>query len=606
MKLRVYLSDWFFNMGMVGFKRILEHAETYGSLNLFDYGFKAVDNYIEFEADLLREFHNYYFDYFLDRYDMAKLQGSQLDRYYNRCKNKDNYTENFEDIKDTIKRNNDKIKKIDEEIFKRADEIYKRLDSIKKEENLEELGELVESYKSILKEKIINQKITSNKFKSQLSKSFYGQVSYLNVLNSSKSIEEQKEIIFKDYIRPILEILTLKQYIEKDDYQGLKEHIVNSLNDKSLPSNIEKLYKGIVRKYLKKEAGIEAISQYLYSDEFSVCHMCGENHSFGSEYGEGDFIPLAVSTNNSRNMFWEYNTRVPICDICKLILFCAAAGSIDIYKGYMNENLDSEEKQYYAFVNMDTSFQELYKTNENFKMKKDKEAPFKELIFDLVSTEKKKSVWQLQNILYVEFNSDYKSKNCKLNYFNIPKHIAMFLKDKADVLNSIKEERFKAELVDNILNNVDIKFAIDKKLRKILSDDYGSAVDCYKAVKVRFYLNVFKGGNKEVISKVDDKKIKFIYMKGLELNKYYEDINAENKIESIAYRLLNAAKANNKKDFMDTLLRIHLNAGKEVPSIFLDIMTEKELAFEEIAHAFVSGLISKAYNKEELKPDDNQ
>lgn len=604
MKVRVYLSDWFFNMGLVGFKRIMDFAGNYGTLEVNDHELKEVENYIEFDTELLREFHNYYFDYFLNRYDMAKQQGELLDRYYNSCKSKDNFMDYVKYMKNTIKVNNDKIKKIDEDSYKKADEIFKRLNNIKRQEHLEELGELVESYKSLLKEKAINEKISSNKFKSLLSNSFYGQVSYLNVVNTSKTIEEQKEIFFKDYIRPILEMAKLKQYIEDNDYEGLKDYIVNVLNEK-LPSNVEKLYKNIEKKYIKKQAGIEEIHRYIHGDEFTICQMCGEYHSIGAEYGEGDFVPLAVSTNNSRNMFWEYNTSVPICDICKLILFCAAAGTTDIYKGYMSENLDSKEKQYYAFVNMDTSFKELFRTNENFNMKKDREAPFKELIFDLVSTEKKKSVWQLQNILYVEFNSDYSSKNCKLNYFNIPKHIAMFLKDKGEVLNSIKEERFKAEIVDNILNNIDIKFAIDKKLRNILTSGYGTAVDCYKAVKVRYYLNVFKGGNDVVTSTVDDKKIKFIYMRGLELNKYYEDNKAENKIDSIAYRLLNAAKANNKKDFMDTLIRVHLNAGKEIPSIFLDIMTEKDLAFEEIAHAFVSGLISKVYSKDELKAEDN-
>lgn len=604
MKVRVYLSDWFFNMGLVGFKRIMDFAGNYGTLEVNDHELKEVENYIEFDTELLREFHNYYFDYFLNRYDMAKQQGELLDRYYNSCKSKDNFMDYVKYMKNTIKVNNDKIKKIDEDSYKKADEIFKRLNNIKRQEHLEELGELVESYKSLLKEKAINEKISSNKFKSLLSNSFYGQVSYLNVVNTSKTIEEQKEIFFKDYIRPILEMAKLKQYIEDNDYEGLKDYIVNVLNEK-LPSNVEKLYKNIEKKYIKKQAGIEEIHRYIHGDEFTICQMCGEYHSIGAEYGEGDFVPLAVSTNNSRNMFWEYNTSVPICDICKLILFCAAAGTTDIYKGYMSENLDSKEKQYYAFVNMDTSFKELFRTNENFNMKKDREAPFKELIFDLVSTEKKKSVWQLQNILYVEFNSDYSSKNCKLNYFNIPKHIAMFLKDKGEVLNSIKEERFKAEIVDNILNNIDIKFAIDKKLRNILTSGYGTAVDCYKAVKVRYYLNVFKGGNDVVTSTVDDKKIKLIYMRGLELNKYYEDNKAENKIDSIAYRLLNAAKANNKKDFMDTLIRVHLNAGKEIPSIFLDIMTEKDLAFEEIAHAFVSGLISKVYSKDELKAEDN-
>ena len=54
MKVRVYLSDWFFNMGLVGFKRIMDFAGNYGTLEVNDHELKEVENYIEFDTELLR------------------------------------------------------------------------------------------------------------------------------------------------------------------------------------------------------------------------------------------------------------------------------------------------------------------------------------------------------------------------------------------------------------------------------------------------------------------------------------------------------------------------------------------------------------------------
>lgn len=598
MRIKLYLADWFFNMGIVGFKRILEYSKNYKNLDLNKYNYKEIDNYVEFDSSLLENFQEYYFDYFLQKYDIYSEQDARINKSIAFCKKEDKFKDGLKVIKDIVKKNNDKIKKIDEDLYKNADEIYKNIGNLKKKEQIEELEVLCNEYKEILSEKVINERMTLNKFKSIVSNNFYGQVSYLNVNKSSRTLEEQKQIMYVDYISPILEMCKINDLIEKRDIEEIQEYISNVLKEKEVNKNIAKLFGNIEKKFIKKSKSIEEIKEYLNGDEFSNCSLCGEHKSLGNDFGEGTFVPLGVSTDNSRNMFWNFNTSYPLCDICRLIIFCSAAGSVDIYKMYMDADLGLEDKLYYAFINTDTSVSELFKTNESFNQKRGHENPFKELIFDMVSTASERSIWQLQNILYVEFNTDYSSKNCKMNYFNIPKPIAIFFKEDGELINAIKEERFKAKVVDEVLKNIDLKFTVDKKLREIISGGYGNPVDCYKAVKVKYHLKRFRGGN-DMANKVDDKKLKFIYMRGLDLNKHLRDTNAENKISSIAYRLLNSTKSNNRKEFMDTLIRIHMSAEMDVPSLFLDIMTEKELAFEEISHAFISGLVSKQKNENE-------
>ena len=56
MKTKVYLNDWFFNAGVMGFLRILQHNDD----NFADVN----ENYIEFDTENLKNFEKYYFQYF--------------------------------------------------------------------------------------------------------------------------------------------------------------------------------------------------------------------------------------------------------------------------------------------------------------------------------------------------------------------------------------------------------------------------------------------------------------------------------------------------------------------------------------------------------------
>ena len=153
----------------------------------------------------------------------------------------------------------------------------------------------------------------------------------------------------------------------------------------------------------------------------------------------------------------------------------------------------------------------------------------------------------------------------------------------------------------------DLKFLIQDKLRikmsQVIESNKGFTTlssDIYKLIKIRYVLNCYKKGGTE---KVDDKKLKSIRYAGREIRDYYESINSKNKINGIAYKLLNTAKVRNKKDFMDTILRLFMSCEKSVPTAFLNVMSESELDFESIAYSFISGLISEKYepNTEEVK-----
>jgi len=150
-----------------------------------------------------------------------------------------------------------------------------------------------------------------------------------------------------------------------------------------------------------------------------------------------------------------------------------------------------------------------------------------------------------------------------------------------------------------ILKEKDLKYLIIEKLREKISNKIDSSKvsytlisDIYKTINIRYILSCYKKGG---TGKVDDKKLKVARYAGRDIHDFYVQNNSENKLDGIAYRLLNTAKVRNKKDFMDIILRLFMSSEKSVPALFLDVMAEKELDFESIAYAFISGLISEKY-----------
>lgn len=582
-------------MGIIGFIRIMEKA---------DKKVKKDKGYITFDSEDLVGFENIYFDYFMKQYDVHDRMKNSLTKSLEYVKaHPDKLKDTVKRIKEEIKRNADKVKKIDESLYKTLADKIKEIGSIKKEEELEKLNELVQESLEIIKMPIINERLTANLYKFIIGENFFGQVSYFNVAKSSLGLEALKETMYKDYLSEIVDYGRLQDLLEKQDEDGIKEYIDQRLKEKEIGANIKKIFKAIDK--ILKKGDTQAVKEYLASDELAICEMCGNYSGIVEDYTESHFAPLAVSSGNARNMYWNMNTDYGICAICKLILFCSPAGTTHIYKSYLRKE---EENEFYNFVNIDGTVKELLNINESLMKAHDKDNPFEVLIQDLVQDNKQKSEWQLSNILFVEFKASVGGKKCTLNYFNMPMYLAQFFSKQDKQISGIYNGKLRASVVDQLIKQRDLKHLLipilREKIKDILEDKKGFSIlgsDCYKIAKIRFFINRYKGGKLEV----DDKKLKIVRYAGENIREKYIKANSKNKLGGIAYRLLNTAKVGNKKDFMDTLLRIFVSAEEDVPLVFLDVMAEKELNFEDIAYAFISGLVSDKYdpskvdNKEE-------
>ena len=470
MKTRVYLNEWFLNAGIIGFLRILKH-------NNDNFAIKK-ENYIEFDTENLKNFHKYYFQYFFDTYNVAQRVTERTKASFEYIENNiENILENQEDekqrkdkiktnkkyIKETIKKQLDKIKKIDEQTYNEMKENYDKIDKEETEKGIQEIKVILLT--NIQKEKI-NKRLTLNLFKSILSNTYYGQPSFLNVIKTALSYEEQQEVMYIDYISNIIETGFIHDILEgKYNIEQIQKYIENTEQEGKITKEINNVYTKIQKDYIKKGKELEEIQKYLKEKVIRRCCMCENEFGITTNYSEGNFVPLAISSDNARNFFWNQNVKFPICDICKLMLFCIPAGTANITKT-IKENGDYKEKQLLSFVNYDTSVETLLKTNNDFsnnsKYDNKKENPYTQLILNIIEQDTKISKWQLENIFVVEFEAEYGAYS-RIEYFNIKRYVAEFFTQYSkQTLSRITDYKYKLQIVDYILKNKDIKYIINK------------------------------------------------------------------------------------------------------------------------------------------------
>lgn len=573
MQVRIYLNDWFYNMGIVGMIRILEHAKRKGE----DITFVLGEDFLEIDDKTINNFHNFYFDYFYDEY--TKKEYIKIKDRFNQLKLK-------LDV-DTIKEIEKFLleTKLDDKAAKKGfeSEVKELLDiikKVKKNHDLNTLAILINKIESLLKENDVIEKYALDNIRSMMYDNFFGQMSFLQKGLSNKSLDEHKQIMFKDFIKPLIVDIKVEEYLQNNDLNSLSSFLEK---EQGKEENV-KAYKNYLKKS-KKDMNI--FNESLCAN--SYCSICNIYPSFKEDFNESRFLILGVSNENASNFFWNFITKYPICNLCKLVILCAPAGVAKFDKFYM-EKEEWWKRNFYTFVNLDTNLEDLFKKNESLKKKISSDNPYKEFIVDILEQAREESIWTLQNILFVEFNGQYQSKKSNLKYMHISKFIAKYFKTYSrETIDRIKNRKLKAELIDKILQNEDLNKVIFIRLKECIKNNANGA-DIYYSTLSKALLNCIKMKGDE--NKVKDKVYRAFFT-GKEMREYLKKNKSENKISSLAYRLLNTAKVGNKKDFMDTVLRLYINSEMEMPRIFLEAFYEDNIDFETLAQSFIAGLITE-------------
>ncbi|WP_219375410.1 type I-B CRISPR-associated protein Cas8b1/Cst1 [Bacillus mycoides] len=562
--IRLYLEDWATNTGILGFHRILEHAET----DLFE----VEETYIDFDPKLLQDFPEWFFNYAFDMFSVANEKENKMNTYLTYA------TSNFKRFKDFIFAD---IKGTENKLNKRLPieggtlkELFSRKKNVS---TIEELKTITKDYLKLLKQDQVNEVLTLNMIRFRLGE-LHDQTSFLQRSRSTLNRSEHEEFLTRDFIQPILleqEILAVLQPFASpnEEIEGLNKMIQQSDDE-----DIRKLAKQTITK--------------LKMDELLYCPVI-EGQFARTNYTEAVFLPNAVSLRNATNYSWNNQKTFPISNLYRLIMFCSVFG--------LHRDQIDKDTVVYSFIQTDEDFDTLAEINDLFVTNKKQNNPFEVFLYDTLKEAKDKTNWITKNMLIVEFQN--KGKKTILTQNFLSEHAIQYIQERGGKeLDHIKYPPFRNVILRKLINGEHFFRDITFQLRKNVNNNY-SSYDTYAATLAMFHLNRIKecygmsNGTREAQYESMQKRIQYALMDGREVRRRLTERRMENKIPSITYRLLNALTTNNRQQFFETLFRTFLLVEKNT-SMYVDATREHSNEFEGIASALLSGLNDKPYKKE--------
>jgi len=376
---RVYLGDWLYNAGIVGFLRIINEDEEFWEIknekllsrneDMLRFG----DNYIEFDRRIFKGFAKKFFNYAFKQYGRYESKLNTFRKWLKELKALYGSYEN----EYLLKRKEGTEDKIQSIFLGIRDNISKSLNSFselrQKIEKLPTKREVKKDYKILINtlEKIID------------------------ILEKGRNEFWEKDV--QIYLRNI--------YGQK------------SFLNKTVSKNIfNKFYSEFERAILEKETNLSKSKKYF-------CISCGER-----KVKEKAFFDTGISifyglNPDAVNFVWNFKPKLYLCDICEIMYFSYFAGLIPVNIG---------RESFFYFVNNDVSIEELLRENELFTesislYRFDKAVLdfFSKITIERITV---KAKYTLQNMVILEIDLNNKTMP-RVYSFNLTKKKAEFFKD---------------------------------------------------------------------------------------------------------------------------------------------------------------------------------
>ncbi|ENJ9653568.1 type I-B CRISPR-associated protein Cas8b1/Cst1 [Clostridium botulinum] len=539
--IKLELSDWLYNAGVVGICKIFDQNDDY---------YEKHQNYIVFDESLLENFEEKYFNYFINKYEKFtswyKIVSIE-DKLINFSKDTvdEKYIEKFNKQIEYVKT------KLKSASYKSGYEVIenKELDLLKEEQNLkkikktkkqsiqdvvpmiEEQNELLQKIIEYLKKEEVKRIIMAKNIIYDVIAKFWSDVSFLNSSNNKKSMyKEYKNYFLDDCIN----------YIHEDK---------------------------------------EKFKHTCFSCENKIAKL-----SKPASYDLTWVNKMGVDMSRKSSHFWNFYGDTFICPICNLIYSCIPAGfTILKDKGIFineNSNIDTLIKVNNTGIDNNTSFQEL------------EEKSYFTIAENMKQSEFERSNKEIDNIQIVKLDSNNErrpysfnviSKNKLRIIYNNRKNLRLLISKNAKIGDGSYINLY-SEVIKRLYNNENLFDLISELFYLKLGDKFKGLSYLKNIIKIN---NSFLGGI--MGKKVYYKKIDEIQKLGFCLRKDYENKKADNKINGITYRLLNALKTKNSNRFMDTLLNAYMYIRKPIPTEFIEGLKD-EAKLQTIGYAFLLGL----------------
>lgn len=589
MELRTYIDDYITAMGTVGLWYLYEYGVNEGLIS--DPLVVRHRDYVVVSRKFLKLLPKLFFGYIFNATNRAKYAEQKL-------QNAKKIKTISEYVNATTKYLEEPKKKVNKNFTNspnaiRINELFEELKTIKQGAQRDRAEQIVEECIEILCDPEINEKLTINYFRSsEFLAALYGQSSFLNVSHNGKSRDEMAEVFFKDYVKPVLDDLSIQDALESEDKKAFDQAI------KNLNSSIPKKWKS-----LKKKKTIGEVKE-VFENELR-CSLLDGWYASG-KFEEMYFMPLGVSCEKAKNYAWNFDDSqpIPLSSWAQLLLMLA---SVSLTRYHRVENATKNPKLFFGFVYTNGTVNDLIKANRDFQTLTQQGIPFGQIISQILRIDGERAYKRMANVFIVEFHSaGSKTKKTLMNYFDIPEHMARYLanKDNVESLSNIRDRTLRDNIIYTSMQNTDSAPHIQSSLRSTIASG-GNGWDVYHAILERFKMDWYKRKRSDEEMAGEVKKISVLFNLGqsmrvamIEGTKKREESDetyvagGEKRINGIAYRLMNAANAGNKQQFFDSLLRLYMQADKPMSRIFLNILHEEYMDFPSVAYSFISGLLT--------------
>lgn len=567
------INSWLENAGIVGLTRILKANPRYQK------SYKEKENTLEVDPKVFDNFSDLYFNFFIKNYGQAT-------RYW-RIVSEENFLKSLKD---------NGFKDFDN---KRLKELTDWFDNVLK------YSVNSASYKKVIK--FIN---SDYDIKAEV-KDCNKKIRTLNKKNFlTKSPEEAKEIL-QELINQLLKAI---EYFSTD--QARKYFPAKTLSY----TVINKAWNGV--SFLNPQAKnldfyddyqnyfVAPVQKYLQEDHSKdkyICSTCGRPIK-RLEYSYGFLNDMGYDLNRKTSNAWNFKNDLYICPVCQFLYSLVPAG--------FTYNMASQG----IFINENSSIRNLQGKND---------ATFNSMIRDIRSNtqtspyrafsaafrdaEVSGQNAALANIQLITYNNDH------YNFQIIPivasKVLIKAVEKKYTVKQTGEVKSYLANLynagisnfrgagyysiLDNVLNCLFNNTNLFRIIQELELLKVGNTAGCYyntfqimTVIRMNgWFLNeLHKYRRSENAMKVEEDKLTKARGCGMHVRMGYDN---ENKAKTLAYKMLEAIRANSTDRFMELLLNAYLYLDKTVPKIFIETQSNTEV-FKEYAFAFIAGLIGSS------------
>lgn len=559
-KVELKTGSWLYNAGMLGLYNILKYKEE---------DVKISQEGISFSLDALEGLEESYFEYMIEKY-WDTLSISKIVSFENSI--------NLWEYED-----------------------YKNFD----DKSLETLNNQIENVKKYIKSNSYKSAydLINSDFDPLLNEKKIKKINLKKNENIKDRIEEIKEQV--NSIKEIIEYFSLddsKKYIGaknviytyiRNAWKGVS--ILNSQNKN--PDMYDEIANYFIKPAIEFESNYdEENSKYKY-----LCMSC--NCKIKSLENDIGFIrEMGFDTNRKTSHVYNFNNYVGICPVCKLVYSCIPAGFVYAY----NRGI---------FVNASTDFNLI--VNINNKIKDDIKNSTKQAtsVYSAIQNTMNEKInqdtrYELSDMQLIRYFRDIDNDKVKYTFNILNKAILNVIKNVSSKLDKIKFCNFDEgnntiyiynEVINNLFDNRNNFLLIHKMLYYKLSNLDKSRYSYNDVYKV---ININNEYLKEIGSMKENNSAYLHYSReaGKILRNRYISMEADGKLDAIAYKMLNALKTSNRHAFMDVLLKSSMYAKIGIDSIFTRSM-EDDLKFKNAGYAFVSGLLGNT--KEDDKKEES-